>query len=695
MKLNEHMSKKLLSRAGINVPSGELISRDQVDDFQPGFDLPWVVKAMVLSGGRGKAGGIKTVQGREEFREVAKSILDMSIKGESVPLLRVEPEQNMEREMYLSLLPGKTSQGFLLTMGRQGGVDIESMSQENILTLEIDPGLGVQDYQIRQGFFHLGLDKGLFPSWSTLIKNLYQATINNHLLLAEINPLVLTSGEELIALDGKVEIDDNYLLVNKDLENYYSPEHFSVQENTARQAGLSYHKLSGSVGLIVNGAGLAMATMDLLNFSGVPAANFLDLGGGADQERISRALNILFQDTGAETIFINIFGGILSCEKVASSLHQILEKEKPPKPMVVRFSGFRAREAGGIIESLREENVYSARDLNQALRILRELNPGPGEGPRFVRPEFPFVAGSGTPKSRWEPCPFSVNKNTRVLVQGITGREGMLHTREMLDYGTRVVAGVTPFKGGGEVEGIPVYDTVNRACLEHSIDASIIFVPAPLAADAILEAVACSIPWVVCITEGIPQQDMLRILPYIRKSFSRLIGPNTPGMIVPGQSKIGIMPGSIFSPGPVAVLSRSGTLTYECVQALSQAGIGQSLCLGIGGDPYVGMDFKDLAMDLQRDPRCRAVLVLGEIGGTAEEELGEKLSRIGFDKPVLGFVAGQTAPPGKRLGHAGAVLKEGEGGIRSKLSAMHQSGITICPDLHSIPDLMNRVLESG
>ncbi|RQD77738.1 succinate--CoA ligase subunit alpha [Desulfonatronospira sp. MSAO_Bac3] len=692
MKLNEHMSKELLKGAGILVPRGEMIGPGDISDFAPEFELPWVVKAMVLTGGRGKAGGVRVVQNREEFETAARQILGMQIKGESVPFVRVEPASHIQREMYLSMTLDRQQKSLVLTAGRTGGVDIESSGRDNILSLTLDPGLGLHDFQIRRVFFHLDLDKSMFRSFSGLLKNLYTAFTQNRLLLAEINPLVLTGGQELTALDGKVELDDNYVQINRGLLGYHVPEHLGEQERLAGEAGLSYHRLDGRVGMVVNGAGLAMATMDLLNFSGVPAANFLDLGGGADQERISRALDILFNDPGVELVFINIFGGILSCEKVALALAAALEEASVARPMVVRFSGFKAREAGRIIQGLNADNIYYVQDLARALETLKELSSSPGGGQKFQRIEFPPAQEKKRTPKKNEPAPFPLNKNTPVLVQGITGREGMLHAREMQNFGTRIVAGVTPFKGGSHVEGVPVFDSVHKACMEHDIQASVIFVPGAAAADAVMEAVDMHIPWVVCITEGIPQQDMMRLLPAIRRSGTRLVGPNTPGIMVPGQTKLGIMPASIFSRGPVAILSRSGTLTYECVQSLTSAGMGQCMCLGVGGDPYVGLDFRDIFPLLQRDPACRAVLVLGEIGGTAEEDLARELDEMGFDKPVLGFVAGQTAPPGKRLGHAGAILDEHSGGIRAKLQVMHECGITICPDLASIPAMVEKVL---
>jgi succinyl-CoA synthetase alpha subunit len=287
-----------------------------------------------------------------------------------------------------------------------------------------------------------------------------------------------------------------------------------------------------------------------------------------------------------------------------------------------------------------------------------------------------------------------LSRSSRVLVQGITGKAAQLHVRLMQEYGTNVVAGVTPFKGGREVLGVPVYDSVRQACAAHAIDASIVFVPAPFAAEAILEAADNDVPWCVCITEHIPQADMLRVRETLRVTGSRtrLVGPNTPGLIVPGRTKIGIMPGYVYTPGPVAIFSRSGTLTYETASRLSAASIGQSVCVGIGGDPFIGLKYVDFLELVRDDPATGAVLVLGEIGGTAEEELARYVVETQFPKPVLAFIAGRTAPAGKRLGHAGAILEEGSGGIADKLAALRAAGIAVCPDLKSLPGLMARAL---
>jgi len=267
-----------------------------------------------------------------------------------------------------------------------------------------------------------------------------------------------------------------------------------------------------------------------------------------------------------------------------------------------------------------------------------------------------------------------IDKETRLLVQGITGKEGSFHTRQCVAYGTDVVAGVTPGKGGQDLDGVPVFNTIQSAVETTGANASLIFVPSAFAADAIMESAAAGIPLVVCITEGIPIRDMLKVVQFLKRNKCRLIGPNCPGVISPGRSKAGIMPGQIHKEGSIGVISRSGTLTYEVVHQLTQNGLGQSTCIGIGGDPVIGSSFVDLLKLFDEDPETRGVVLIGEIGG-GEEESAAKYVKDHFSKPVLGFVAGLTAPPGKRMGHAGAIISGGAGTAGEKIAAMRQGGI--------------------
>jgi succinyl-CoA synthetase alpha subunit len=267
-----------------------------------------------------------------------------------------------------------------------------------------------------------------------------------------------------------------------------------------------------------------------------------------------------------------------------------------------------------------------------------------------------------------------VDSSTRLIVQGITGREGSFHAQQMLDYGTKVVAGVTPGKGGTKHLGVPVFNTVADAVKATRANASVIFVPPPFAADAILEAMAAQLPLVICITEGVPTLDMVRVAAALKNSKTRLIGPNCPGIISPGKCKIGIMPASIHKRGNVGVVSRSGTLTYEAVDQLTRLGIGQSTCIGIGGDPIIGTSFLDAIRMFNEDPETHAIVMIGEIGGNAEETAAEYIKRH-VKKPVVGFICGQTAPPGRRMGHAGAIISGGQGTAVEKYKAMRAAGI--------------------
>jgi succinyl-CoA synthetase alpha subunit len=284
-----------------------------------------------------------------------------------------------------------------------------------------------------------------------------------------------------------------------------------------------------------------------------------------------------------------------------------------------------------------------------------------------------------------------VNKDTRVVVQGITGKEGQFHTRNCVAYGTRVVAGVTPGKAGQDMDGIPIFNTVADAVRRTGADCSLIFVPPAFAADAIMEAADAGIRVIVAITEGIPILDMMKVKNYIEGRPVRLIGPNCPGIITPGEAKIGIMPAPIHTPGgPIGVVSRSGTLTYEVVHQLTRQGIGQTTCIGIGGDPVNGTNFVDCLEAFEKDPATRGVVMVGEIGGNAEETAAEFI-QTRMSKPVVGFIAGLTAPPGRRMGHAGAIISGGSGTAQAKIEAMKAAGIHVCENLGMFGELCKKV----
>jgi len=287
-----------------------------------------------------------------------------------------------------------------------------------------------------------------------------------------------------------------------------------------------------------------------------------------------------------------------------------------------------------------------------------------------------------------------VDENTRVIVQGITGKEGSFHTKLMLQYGTKVVAGVTPGKGGSTVEGLPVYDTMAEAVKEHpEANTSIIFVPAKFASEAVYEAVDSGMKVIVVITEHIPVHDAMEFVNYAKRKGSVIIGPNCPGIITPGKTKIGIMPGHVFTPGPVGIMSRSGTLTYEIGYFLTKAGLGQSTVIGVGGDPVTGLTFPEVIEMFERDPQTKAVVMIGEIGGDAEERVARMVKEGRIKKPVVAFVAGRTAPEGKRMGHAGAIIMLGTGAYKDKVAALEDAGIRVARTPYEVPKLVKEALE--
>ena len=418
---------------------------------------------------------------------------------------------------------------------------------------------------------------------------------------------------------------------------------------------------------MVNGAGLAMATMDIIQYAGGSPANFLDVGGGANQQQIEQAFGILLSDPNVKAIFINIFGGILRVDVLAQGVVAAAKNLGVKLPIVLRLEGTNVEEGRKILEGIRTE--FRGRFHHEGCSRSGSKS---GEGSDSLMAVL-------------------VDKNTRLIVQGITGKEGTFHAKGCAEYGTKVVGGVTPGKGGTIHEGWPVFNTVSDAVENTGANATVIFVPPPFAADAILEAEDAGLPLIICITEGIPVNDMVRVWAKLKHSKSRLIGPNCPGVISPGKAKIGIMPGRIHKEGSVGIVSRSGTLTYEAVYQLTQRGIGQSTAIGIGGDPIIGTTHVDALKLLNEDPETESIILIGEIGGTAEETAAAYV-KANVKKPVVGFIAGQTAPPGRRMGHAGAIISGGQGTAADKMKALKEAGIHVVQSPAEIGETLAKVI---
>ena len=704
MLLTEHAGKTLLAEAGLPTPPGIVLEPGAAAGLTPPFAGPYYLKAQTLGGGRGKAGGVVRVAAAADLAPAADVLFAQQFGGMAPPFLRLEAAVAYERACYLSLGVSRQRKGFCLTIGRQGGVDVETLAgTPELLVLNVPPSLLCPAWLARAAFFHLGLEPETWAAFESLLGRLFGAVATSGLLLAEINPLVVTAEGRFVALDAKCIIDDNVAALRPELARFADDRFATPSERQAAGHRLSFVSLPGRVALVANGAGLAMATMDALGAAGLPAANFLDFGGTADAARLRAAFDLLFADPAVEACCVNMYGGILSCADVAEALATALG-EGPGRPVVVRFAGNAAKDGAARLRAMPGGRVQVAEDMDQAVAMLSEVVPtAPGLALAVARaaacppPSDRAVvhrAGCG-PARPALPGLLDLGPDSGVLVQGLTGRAGRAHARRMRAYGVSVVAGVTPFRGGDEVDGVPVYDTVAKAMAGHDIDLSVIFVPASGAADAVLEAVAAGVARIVCITDGIPQRDMLEVQSALAGRGTLLIGPNSPGLIVPGQQFLaGIMPVEPFSPGPVAIFSRSGTLTYEVASRLTAAGIGQALAAGIGGDPFGGAGFVELCGMVRDDARVKAVMAIGEVGGTAEEELAEYVASTAYPKPVLAFVAGLTAPPGRTLGHAGALL-ERPGGVAEKLACLKRAGITVCGELGEVAGVMAEALCRG
>jgi len=663
VKIHEYQAKAVLARFGVPVPRGEVaFSAVEVADISKRLGGPIsVVKAQIHAGGRGKGGGVKIARSPDEAAQLAEQILGMTLvthqtgpEGRKVGRVLIEEGLQIDRELYLSIVIDRGSASPVVIASAAGGMDIEEVAAshpEQILRETVNRGTGIVAFQARKLAFGMGLASGPAAKFVKVLDSIYKAFIETDASMIEINPLILTKTGDLIALDAKVSFDDNALYRHPEIKDLRDITEEDPLEVEASKFSLNYIRLDGNIGCMVNGAGLAMATMDIIKLAGGEPANFLDVGGGANAEQIKNAFRILMADKNVKAVLINIFGGILRCDILAQ----------------------------GVIRSDRARRAGADRHPHGRNQCRGRQADAERERAEFLHRGFHGRSGGhGRLAGRGEELAVAVllDSNTRLIVQGLTGKEGTFHAKAAAAYGTTVVGGVTPGKGGTTHEGWPIFNSVHDAVRETGANATVIFVPPPFAADAIMEAADAGIALAVCITEGIPVVDMLKAMTFLDGTPTRLIGPNCPGIISPGKGKAGIIPHNIVREGRIGIVSKSGTLTYEAIHQLSRQGMGQTTCIGIGGDPLIGTSFIDALKLFADDADTEAVILIGEIGGTAEQDAAAFITRE-FKKPVVGFIAGQTAPPGRRMGHAGAIIAGGQGTAAEKMDALSAAGVHV------------------
>ncbi len=551
MYIYEYQAKEILKDAGIRIPKGHLVlTPDEALEAAHALMIPpkaCFIKAQIQEGGRAKAGGIHAAASLEDVVRISKDLLGHTLitdhtgpEGCMINALYIEEALNIHHELYVCLTLNPRSSRVRLSFSTHGGSKIEEKTLTmpcSLRHIDIDPLIGFDPLQTSFFFEKNIFNSSLIQKLQNFFLKLYSLYCATDALFIEINPLLMTAQNELIVLDAKMRFDENAFFRQKKIHALRRCH----EKNTSHE--FHYLKLNGTIGCIVNGAGLGMATLDLLEMHGKQGANFLDLGGDATPETISKAFELLLSHPSIQGIIINIFGGILQCDQVALDLLDKLQHLSLSIPIAIRLTGTHAQE--GYVSSVLLLSLFS---LHQLLK-------------RRLQPSCLIL--------RKKNMSILIDSTTRVICQGFTGRQATFHCAQALAYGTRLMGGVSPGKGGSYHLNLPVFNTVKEAKEKTQATASIVYVPAPFAKEALLEAIFAELDLIVCITEGIPVLDMIFVKRALQETKTRLIGPNCPGIITHGSSKIGIMPSFIHQEGSIGVVSRSGTLLYEATFSLT------------------------------------------------------------------------------------------------------------------------------
>jgi len=672
MNLAEFQGKLFFKENGIPIPEGHVArSLKDVKKFtrkmvKKGKRV--ILKPQLPVGGRGKAGLIERVEEPDEkFNidkytrnacNVARKHFGSEFRGYRVRIIYVEELLDISQEMYVAITYDDYHVKPLIMWSEEGGMDVEELAKQGkVQKILVDINAPEEAFAKIKNPHVANIAEILYPLQEKLDAN-----------LIEINPLARTFDGRILAVDSKIIIDPGAGFrhdFQRWRDEYYGEKpclsELERMEKLVRELGIAYVPLDGNIGVIGNGAGLTMATLDTIDYYGGKPANFLDIGGGADKYKMINAIKLVLSNKRVGAGIFNIFGGITNCLKIADGIRE-MKKKLEKIPFGVRLSGYNYKEA---IDILKEAGIYASANFNEVLSYVFE-----GLGKRIDIPIIKKV-GEIIPRKVEMPGIF-FDEIDEVIVQGITGRMGRIYTKLMKDYGTRIVAGVTLRKGVEEVHGVPTFNSVKDLKREHpDANASVVFIPAPYACSAVHDAIKYGIKTFVMIPENIPNWDTLELYYEARNKGVRLFGPNTPGIISPGEAMLGVIPYGHFNGGIIGMMSRSGTLTYEFADILTRAGYGQSGCVGIGGDRFNGTSFVECLEKFEHHPGTKAIVILEEIGGTKGEKAAEYISKHVM-KPVVVYIAGRTAPRGERMGHAGAIEEMGMGSYVSKRKAFEK-----------------------